>query len=157
MKEAIKLWLEYRDKDINYKNLWNMKDNIEGGILNKNFIKKHLQRETELEDKVFELENKIKSLQELVKGNINTDDIGARLLTKIAMKMRIQMSEMSWDMGPGCYPDHAGTATLSVDDVLIDGKEYHYLRELATPVLTNIINDSISAVSSRVFADSCKI
>ena len=28
MTEAIKLWLEYRDKDINYKNWWNMKDNI---------------------------------------------------------------------------------------------------------------------------------
>ena len=42
MDEAIKLWFEYKDKDINYKNWWNMKDNIEGGILNKDFIKKHL-------------------------------------------------------------------------------------------------------------------
>lgn len=150
MAEAIKLWFEYRDKDINYKNWWNMKDNIEGGILNKDFIKKHLQRETELEDKVFELENKIKALREASKGTIDTNDIGARLLAKIAMRMQIQIPEMSWDMGPGSYAVHAGTATLSVDDVLVDSQEIAYLRELATPMLTNVIND---AISSKVSSD----
>ena len=150
MYEAIKLWFEYRDKDINYKNWWNMKDNIEGGILNKDFIKKHLQRETELEDKVFELENKIKALREASKGTIDTNDIGARLLAKIAMRMQIQIPEMSWDMGPGSYAVHAGTATLSVDDVLVDSQEIAYLRELATPMLTNVIND---AISSKVSSD----
>ena len=154
MYEAIKLWFEYRDKDINYKNWWNMKDNIEGGILNKDFIKKHLQRETELEDKVFELENKIKELKEFktkaLKESIGVDDIGARLLAKIAMRMQIQIPEMSWDMGPGSYAVHAGTATLSVDDVLVDSQEIAYLRELATPMLTNVIND---ALSSKVSSD----
>ena len=144
IKETIKLWWEYRDKDINYKNWWNMKDTVEGGILNKDFIKKHLQRETELEDKVFELENKIKALREASKGTIN--DIGARLLTKIAMRMQIQMPEMSLDK----YYSRAGTVNLSVDDVLIDDQEYQYLRELATPVLTNVIND---AISSKISAD----
>ena len=156
MYEAIKLWFEYRDKDINYKNWWNMKDNIEGGILNKDFIKKHLQRETELEDKVFELENKIKELKEFktkaLKESIGVDDIGARLLTKIAMRMQIQMPEMSWDSGPGSYAVHSGTATLSVDDVLVDGQEIEYLRELATPVLTNILNNAITS-SPKVSAD----
>ena len=150
MYEAIKLWFEYRDKDINYKNWWNMKDNIEGGILNKDFIKKHLQRETELEDKVFELENKIKALREASKGTIDTNDIGARLLAKIAMRMQIQIPEMSWDMGPGSYAVHADTATLSVDDVLVDSQEIAYLRELATPMLTTVIND---AISSKVSSD----
>ena len=150
MEEVMKLWWEYRDKDINYKNWWNMKDNVEGGILNKDFIKKHLQRETELEDKVFELENKIKALREASKGTIDTNDIGARLLAKIAMRMQIQIPEMSWDMGPGSYAVHAGTATLSVDDVLVDSQEIAYLRELATPMLTTVIND---AISSKVSSD----
>ena len=30
-----------------------------GGVLNGEFIKKHLERETELEDKIFELEERI--------------------------------------------------------------------------------------------------
>ena len=33
-----------------------------GGVLNGEFIKKHLERETELEDKIFELEERIKSI-----------------------------------------------------------------------------------------------
>ena len=157
MAEVIKLWLEYRDKDINYKNWWNMKDNIEGGILNKDFIKKHLQRETELEDKVFELENKIKELKEFktkaLKGSIGVDDIGARLLTKIAMRMQIQMPEMSWNIGSNSIGNHstyAGTATLSVDDVWVDGQEIEYLRELVAPTLTSVIDNEIS---SKLSAD----
>lgn len=157
MTEAIKLWLEYRDKDINYKNWWNMKDNIEGGILNKDFIKKHLQRETELEDKVFELENKIKELKEFktkaLKGSIGVDDIGARLLTKIAMRMQIQMPEMSWNIGSNSIGNrsiYTGTATLSVDDVWVDGQEIEYLRELVAPTLTSVIDNEIS---SKVSAD----
>ena len=149
MTEAIKLWLEYRDKDINYKNWWNMKDNIEGGILNKDFIKKHLQRETELEDKVFELENKTKAL----KGSIGVDDIGARLLTKIAMRMQIQMPEMSWNIGSNSIGNrsiYTGTATLSVDDVWVDGQEIEYLRELVDPTLTSVIDNEIS---SKLSAD----
>ena len=154
MDEAIKLWFEYKDKDINYKNWWNMKDNIEGGILNKDFIKKHLQRETELEDKVFELENKIKELKEFktkaLKESIGVDDIGARLLTKIAMRMQIEMPEMSWDAGPGSYAVHSGTAMLRVDDVWVDGQEIEYLRELVAPTLTSVIDN---AISSKVSAD----
>jgi hypothetical protein len=33
-----------------------------GGVLNGEFIKKHLERETELEDKIFELEERIKNI-----------------------------------------------------------------------------------------------
>lgn len=155
MAEAIKLWLEYRDKDINYKNWWNMKDNIEGGILNKDFIKKHLQRETELEDKVFELENKIKELKEFktkaLKESIGVDDIGARLLTKIAMRMQIEMPEMSYDSTAwGLSSINAGTAMLRVDDVWVDGQEIEYLRELVAPTLTSVIDN---AISSKVSAD----
>lgn len=155
MYEAIKLWFEYRDKDINYKNWWNMKDNIEGGILNKDFIKKHLQRETELEDKVFELENRIKELKEFktkaLKESIGVDDIGARLLTKIAMRMQIQLPEMSYDsVAWGSSYINAGTAMLRVDDVWVDGQEIEYLRELAAPTLTSVIDN---AISSKVSAD----
>jgi hypothetical protein len=157
IKETIKFWWEYRDKDINYKNWWNMKDTIEGGILNKDFIKKHLQRETELEDKVFELENKIKELKKFktkaLKESIGVDDIGARLLTKIAMRMQIQMPEMTWDIGSNSIGNRnicAGTATLSVDDVWVDGQEIEYLRELVAPTLTSVIDN---AISSKVSAD----
>jgi hypothetical protein len=144
LDEAIKLWLEYRDKDINYKNWWNMKDNIEGGILNKDFIKKHLQRETELEDKVFDLENKIKELKKFktnaLKESIGVDDIGARLLTKIAMRMSIDISNHSYGYGYGIdgigiggRPLYSGIGELRVDGVEIDNEELEYLRALVEP------------------------
>ena len=145
INEIIKIWWEYKDS-------WNMKDNIEGGVLNKDFIKNHLQRETELEDKVFELENKIKELKEFktkaLKESIGVDDIGARLLTKIAMRMQIQMPEMSYDSAAWGF--NAGTATLRVDDVWVDGQEIEYLRELVAPTLTSVIDN---AISSKVSAD----
>ena len=101
-----------------------------------------------------ELENKIKELKEFktkaLKESIGVDDIGARLLTKIAMRMQIQMPEMSWDAGPGSYAVHSGTATLSVDDVWVDGQEIEYLRELVAPTLASVINNTIS---SKVSAD----
>ena len=157
MYEAIKLWFEYRDKDINYKNWWNIKDNIEGGILNKDFIKKHLQRETELEDKVFELENKIKELKEFktkaLKESIGVDDIGARLLTKIAMRMQINLEHnldsASWRIN---------TPTLSVDDILVDYEEIEYLRSLVEPQLESKISTKIANIvpSSNTYADNFK-
>ena len=153
MDEAIKLWFEYRDKDINYKDWYNMNDNIEGGILNKDFIKNHLQRESELEDKIFELENKIKALREAAKGTINTDDIGARLLTKIAMRMQINLQHnlesTSWGIN---------TPTLSVDDILVDYEEIEYLRSLVEPQLESKINTKIANIvpSSNTYADNFK-
>lgn len=40
-----------------------------GGVLNGEFIKKHLERETELEDKIFELEERIKSISSRTFGD----------------------------------------------------------------------------------------
>ena len=123
-----------------------------GGVLNGEFIKKHLEKETELENKIFELENKIKILQETSKGTINTDDIGARLLTKIAMRMRINLQNSldsaSW----------MNTPTLSVDDILVDYQEIEYLRSLVEPQLESEISTKIANIvpSSNTYADNFK-
>jgi len=45
-----------------------------GGVLNGEFIKKHLERETELEDKIFELEERIKNISSKTsEGDTNPD------------------------------------------------------------------------------------
>jgi len=45
-----------------------------GGVLNGEFIKKHLERETELEDKIFELEERIKNiLYKTSEGDTNSE------------------------------------------------------------------------------------
>ena len=45
-----------------------------GGVLNGEFIKKHLERETELEDKIFELEERIKNISSKTsEGDTNSD------------------------------------------------------------------------------------
>lgn len=50
----------------------NMKN--KGGVLNGEFIKKHLERETELEDKIFELEERIKNiLSKTSEGDTNSE------------------------------------------------------------------------------------
>lgn len=52
-------------------------DNTEnkGGILNGEFIKKHLERETELEDKIFELEERIKRQDKIFELNERTNSL----------------------------------------------------------------------------------
>lgn len=46
----------------------------QGGILNGEFIKKHLERETELEDKIFELEERIKNISSKTSGGDTNSD-----------------------------------------------------------------------------------
>ena len=129
--EAIKLWLEFNNKD-------NMKDNIECGVLNGEFIKKHLKRETELEDKIYELENKIKALRDITNSSDTVSDIGHRLLIKIAMRMSIEISNHSYGygidgIGIGGRPLYSGIGELRVDGVEIDNEELEYLKALVEP------------------------
>jgi len=65
---AIDLFLSNRisKKFINMEN--------QGGILNGEFIKKHLERETELEDKIFELEERIKNISSKTSGGDTNSD-----------------------------------------------------------------------------------
>ena len=122
-----------------------------GGVLNGEFIKKHLERETKLEDKIFELENQLKVLKDfkskVLKESIGVDDIGVRLLTKIAMRMQIELPQYGYectDIGIGIRHMNYGVGQLRVDGVDIDEQELQYLKTLVEPKLTNIINEKIS-------------
>ncbi len=64
---AIGLFLSNR-KSKNFRNMEN-----KGGVLNGDFIKKHLERETQLEDKIFELEERIKSITKTPEGDTNPE------------------------------------------------------------------------------------
>ena len=44
-----------------------------GGVLNGEFIKKHLERETQLEDRIFELEERIKNITKTSDGETNPE------------------------------------------------------------------------------------
>lgn len=127
----------------------------EGGILNGEFIKNHLKKETELEDKIFELENKIRALQDITNNNDNINDIGHRLLIKIAMCMQIELPQYGYeghDIGISGISNY-GLGELRVDGVYIDEQELTYLKTLVEPKFeTNIINKQIA---SKVLLDYC--
>lgn len=132
-----------------------------GGVLNGEFIKKHLERETELEDKVFELENQLKVLKDFkskaLKESIGVGDIGVRLLTKIAMCMQIKLSQYGYectDIGIGIRHMNYGVGQLRVDGVDIDEQELQYLKTLIEPKLTDIINEKIN---EKISENLCSI
>lgn len=119
-----------------------------GGVLNGEFIKKHLERETELEDKIFELENKIRVLQDITN---NTGDIGHQLLIKIAMNMQIELPQYEYD-GIGIRHMNYGVGQLRVDGVDINEQELQYLKTLIKPTINNILK-----IASKVSSDNCVV
>lgn len=133
-EQAIGLWIKYRNmNEINTVNL---------GVLTKEFVKKHLKRETELENKVAELEQKLKA-SKTINNIINNDaenDLCKSLLTRIAMQMSISLEEYPHDdFSPYTIRDH--TPTLSCYNVLISEQEYQYLRSLVEPIYSNMVNE----------------
>ena len=95
-----------------------------GGVLNGEFIKKHLERETELEDKIFELEERIKNiLSKISEGNINPqsyyskDSIYYTILQGMIPYMSISFS-------------HEDGIIVTVDGCYIDGHLAKYLESL---------------------------
>jgi len=136
--QALKLWFEYRDKDINYKNWWNMKDNIEGGILNKDFIKKHLQRETELENKVEELEKKLNCKDNSILDFNDPNDLREHLLKKLAACMSVSLnSDRSYNYEIGSLTNEScfltPTYEVSISTILSE-PEYVLLRNLSDSI-----------------------
>lgn len=127
-----------------------------GGVLNGDFIKKHLERETELEDKIFELENKIRVLQDITNNTGDINDIGHRLLIKIAMRMQIELPQYEYectDIGIGIRHMNYGVGQLRVDGVDIDEQELQYLKTLIEPTLNNIFDST--KIASKVSSDNC--
>lgn len=95
-----------------------------GGVLNGEFIKKHLERETELEDKIFELEERIKSISSKTsRGDTNPetyyskDSIYYTILQGMIPYMSISFS------------DKEGMR-VTVDDCLINDRLAKYLESL---------------------------
>lgn len=96
-----------------------------GGVLNGDFIKKHLERETELEDKIFELEERIKSiLSKTSGGDINPeayyskDSVYYTILQGMIPYMSISLS----------HEDEI--IRVNVDDCPINGHLAKYLESL---------------------------
>lgn len=133
--QALKLWWELNNKDLNYKNGGNMNDNNEGVVLNKNFIKVHLQRETELENKVAELEEKLNHKDNSVLTFNDPNDLREHLLRKLAACMSVSLtSDRSYDYGIGSLSNEprffTPTYEVSISTVLSE-PEFSLLRELA--------------------------
>lgn len=96
-----------------------------GGVLNGDFIKKHLERETELEDKIFELEERIKSISSKTSGgDINPeayyskDSVYYTILQGMIPYMSISLS----------HEDEV--IRVNVDDCPINGHLAKYLESL---------------------------
>ena len=96
-----------------------------GGVLNGDFIKKHLERETELEDKIFELEERIKSISSKTSGgDINPeayyskDSVYYTILQGMIPYMSISLS----------HEDEV--IRVNVDDCPINGRLAKYLESL---------------------------
>ena len=92
-----------------------------GGVLNGEFIKKHLERETELEEKIYALEEQIKSMKNVThndpKGYYSKDSVYYSILMGMVPHMSI-----SFDNSEGFM--------LSVDNCYIDNHLAKYIDEL---------------------------
>ena len=96
-----------------------------GGVLNGEFIKKHLERETELEDKIFELEERIKSISSRTFGDdtnpeayYSKDSVYYTILQGMIPYMSISLSHED------------GVMRVNVDDCPINGQLAKYLDSL---------------------------
>jgi len=106
-----------------------------GGVLNSEFIKKHLERESELEDKIFELEERIKSITKTPEGGINPetyyskDSVYYTILQGMIPYMSISFS-------------HEEEFKVTVDDCPINGRLAKYLESLRREYSEQIENAS---------------
>ena len=96
-----------------------------GGVLNGEFIKKHLERETELEDKIFELEERIKNISSKTSGGdtdpeayYSKDSVYYTILQGMIPYMSISLS----------HEDEV--IKVNVDDCPINGHLAKYLESL---------------------------
>lgn len=96
-----------------------------GGVLNGEFIKKHLERETELEDKIFELEERIKNISSKTFGGdtnpeayYSKDSVYYTILQGMIPYMSISLS----------HEDEV--IKVNVDDCPINGHLAKYLESL---------------------------
>lgn len=107
------------------------------GLLNKEFVKKHLQRETELENRIEELENKLKNINkntDIVNNFYYSDDMCKSLLAKIALRMTVlNVCDPSIYIGSNDITSsyYNNFKTISIDNVDISTDEYNFLYSLA--------------------------
>ena len=110
----------YFDNRIN-KKFRNMEN--KGGILNGEFIKKHLERESELEDKIFVLEERIKSMESRITEESENPDYYSKnsvyytILQGMIPYMSISLS-------------HEDVMRVNVDDCPINDRLAKYLESL---------------------------
>lgn len=87
-----------------------------GGVLNGEFIKKHLERETELEEKIFELEERIKNISsKTFEGNTNPETYYSKdSIYYIILQGMIPYMSISMSLEEGMR--------VNVDDCTISGQ-----------------------------------
>lgn len=94
-----------------------------GGVLNGEFIKKHLERESELEDKIFELEKRIKNMELInTEESENPDYYSKNSVYYTILQGMIPHMSISFS--------HEDGIRVNVDDCYIDANLAKYLESL---------------------------
>lgn len=140
-EQTLYLWFENYKK---YKEYYNNKRIMESGVLNSEFIKQHIQRETELENKIEELERKLNKKSEISILNDPTD-LKERLLLKLASCMSVSLNDNYYDDGIGSLNTkyYVPGYKVSISAVLSES-EYDLLKQLNESLRKNY--DSITSV-----------
>jgi len=117
---------------------------MESGVLNSEFIKQHIQRETELENKIEELERKLNKKSEISILN-DPNDLKERLLLKLASCMSVSLNDNYYDDGIGSLNTkyYVPGYQISISAVLSE-PEYDLLKQLNESLRKNY--DSITSV-----------
>lgn len=108
------------------------------GILTKDFIKKLLNRENELENTIFELTERIKALET---SDDKDNDVPQGY--NIFMKM-IKYASVSWSLGDG----YDNMPTLSISDCPLMPDEVEYVSRLMSERENELMNGFMSKIGS---------
>ena len=109
------------------------------GILTKDFIKKLLNREKELENTIFELGEQIKAL----KSSENNKEYDIPKGYNIFMKM-IKYASVSWSLGDG----YDNMPTLSINDCPLMPDEVEYVNRLISEKENELTTGFMSKIGS---------
>jgi hypothetical protein len=117
-------------------------DNTSPGLLTKEFILKQIEKQTELENKIFELNETIKSLKssEQPKGDIPKGyDIFIKML---------QFGSVGWSIGGG----YNEMPTITISDCPLMPDEVEYIKKL----INDKLNDSFNMTIGRPITTAYK-
>lgn len=124
-EQSLYLWFENYNE---YKEYYKKKRIMETGVLNSDFIKKHLQRETELENKIEELEKKLNKESDVLSILNDPNDLREHLLMKLASCMSVSLHDNHYGIGTLNYYN-APVYDVSISATLSEA-EFNLLQKL---------------------------